>query len=47
MERTKRIITPFKTLILPKHIAEKRKAEEVSKWKTTTQFTIKQSNKQE
>ncbi len=41
MARTKGIITPFKTLILLKHIADKRKAEEVSKWKTTTQFTIK------
>ena len=41
MARTKRIITPFKTLILPKYLAEKRRAEEVSKWKTTTQFTIK------
>jgi hypothetical protein len=41
MARTKRIIIPIKTLILPKYLAEKRRAEEVSKWKTTTQFTIK------
>lgn len=41
MAKTKRIVVPIKTLILPKHITEKRRAEEVSKWKTTTQFTIK------
>jgi len=41
MARTKGIIIPITTLILPKYLADKRKAEEVSKWKTTTQFTIK------
>jgi len=36
-----KILMPIKSLILPTHIAEKRKEAEVATWKTSVSFTLK------